>query len=188
MNFLNIIRYGLYGKTGDESSRSKRSVLWLSLVIGALYSIYYVLLAAGDHQPSSTRWLFVPPSQFYWAASAYITPLIPVLTYIATETSRRIMGGNKGHGSGVHWAQLGPAYLAPLLVFYLIPEVIIYTVFGFDSLAASIRILGALFAFTVFVRFIQILARLYPGQRIRIIIATLLAALAQSLPAVILIR
>lgn len=135
-----------------------------------------------------SRGLIIGPRGFYGACSIYIGPLVFILTGIVCVTSRQVMARSQPLGLGVYWGSVGPAYIGPVLICLVLPEWVSYGVGGFALLKLVTPFCGALTILTIFTLVFRALKRLHFNDLRRALAATCLAAIAQGIPASLLIR
>lgn len=112
------------------------NLLWLS---GAVWALFCAWLWSAGHAPSRT---FVPiPRELYYAAQAlFVIPLLLMQWKLATWLAARLGGSvPKVLASG-----MAEALAVPLLVLFLLPDLVSYGLFGFGSLGKLVRVTAPL--------------------------------------------
>ncbi len=161
-----------------------------ALLLGLAYATLYGWLAADGHQPSMTRGLPMAAESYYRAAALFALPLVLALTALVVLTVHIL--GNRSAKTiaptrvAVH--VFGLTYAAPLLVAYLIPDLVAYGIFGFDALGTLIRYSGMVAVIWVAVLTFGNIRAVYGVRPVRAALTTLAAALLQGIPAALLLR
>ena len=111
----------------------------LLVIAGLVWALFCVALAGGGHAPSR---VFVPiPRHVYFAAqAAFVVPLLALqwklCSWVVERTSRALGGRAEGTELADDLAQ---ALAWPLLVCFLLPDVIAYELRGFAALGMLVR-------------------------------------------------
>ena len=161
-----------------------------ALLLGTAYAALYGWLSANGHRPSMTRGLPISADAYYGAAALYSAPLVLALMFSVVLTVHGL--ARTAAKPPIHWHQalhvFGMSYAIPLLTIYLIPDLVTYGAFDFAALAAIIRYTGPLAALWVATVTYKSVRTLYGTSRGRALASTLTAALAQAIPAAVLLR
>jgi hypothetical protein len=101
-----------------------------------VWSMFCLLLFAGGHAPSFAL-VPVPRESYYLAQAVFVFPVTLGLWWLMGVVVTRIVGG-PSH-SEVVFSLVGYAYAAPMLFAFLLVDVVIYGVSGFEALGRYIR-------------------------------------------------
>ena len=160
-----------------------------ALLLGLVYSLFMSLLASGGHQPASNQGLPFDGSQYYSIARWYVPILFPVLALIVSGICHGWARLNaKGHPFGLSVHIFGCAYAAPILVLYVIPDLIIFLVLGHEALSLYGLIYAPFAVVIVVVRVYQGLVKGLGCTRQTARFVTFLAGVMQAFPASFLLR
>ena len=171
----------------DEEVPRLNVAHWAVLVWGATYSALYTALAIGGHAPTMRKALPVEAEVYYGWAAVYVVPLCFALTWLVGAVGDRCAGGSsKGWRFGVR--TLGVAYVAPLFWWFVVPDLIVFSVAGFDALPMAMRVTAPAALLVVLFRTYSIIRVAYDVGRGRAVVMMLGSAMAQLLPAAILVR
>ncbi len=123
--------------------------VWPVLFAGVVWATFCVWLALDGREPS-----FVgnplPPAQYYWWQAGFVTPLL--LVSVALFAGLCHTGASWFGGDGTFTKTLGGvgyAYAVPLVVVFLIPDVVMYRLGGFAELPHLLRVSGPVTALWV---------------------------------------
>lgn len=159
------------------------------LMLGACWATFSAWLAADGHQPTMDRGLPMPAERYYAIAALYLVPLCLLLTgltgAVAHGAARRLGGGGSMRAT---IGAVGPAYALPLLVLYLIPDMVAYAVAGRGALALMVRFALPLAVVAVTLRTVQALKAVHGLGNGRALAAALVAAVVQAVPFALLVR
>lgn len=125
---------------------SPRDGLLPVLVLGALYAGFSLLLHLGGHAPSVTL-VPIPRARYYLWQSAFIAPLFVALWLIYSGVAHelcRIAGGRGAFRSTL--AVIGLGYAVPLALLFVVPDLLVYLVFGHGALGKAMRLYAPLSA------------------------------------------
>jgi len=159
------------------------------LVLGVVWAGFAAWLAADGHQPTMARGLPVPADRYYATAAMYLAPLwlaLTLLTAAVAHGAARMLGGSGRWRSTL--SAVGPAYTLPLLVVYLIPDIVVYATVGHGGLAVVLRFGLPLAVAGVTVRTTQAVSAAHGLGIRRALVAALVAGLVQAAPFGLLIR
>ena len=159
--------------------------IWLT---GTCWAVLCVMLASGGHMPSRTLVPIV--REHYYAAQAFfVTPLLAFLWLLCatvTAVTARALGGRGNWTTTANC--VGVALAVPLLLLFLLPDLIAYQLLGFPALrllvlvTAPLSFLGSLALSTFMLR----ISHGLPSGRAGI--AATAGVLAQSLVGAVLLR
>jgi hypothetical protein len=103
---------------------------------GATWAALCLLLARGGHAPSVTLMPIAPERYYLWQA-AFVVPVLAAQWLASAGLAHRAA---KGKGSFTSMASaLGPALAGPLIVAFLVPDLVAYAWGGFDALKILVR-------------------------------------------------
>ncbi|MBK7580448.1 MAG: hypothetical protein IPI67_09610 [Myxococcales bacterium] len=133
------------GATLDQIAAypSPRAALIAVAGTGAAWSMLSALLWAGGHAPSRVL-LPVPREIYYLAQAAFVIPIL-LTCYCVLAVVGHTLAVRLG-GSGARrttFACLGFAYALPLLFCLVVPDLVVYGLWGFPALKSVVRITGA---------------------------------------------
>jgi hypothetical protein len=153
---------------------------WL-LVGGLCWAGLCLLLAAGGHAPSRV-FLPIPREHYYLWQAAFVTPLLFLLWWVASRISHAAARGLGGVGSQKDSAQaLALALAVPIVVGLVMPDLVVYLVFGFPALARLIPWTAPLSALVTIALAAWALARSHRLATGRALAAALAGVLVQAL-------
>ena len=127
-------------------ARAPAGGLFAVLTLAGTYSTFCLVLWASGHAPSRPgAFGLIPAEGYYLAQAAFLPLLFPLLWLIlggAAHVVARAMGGRGDLRAGL--AALGFAYGAPLTLAYVLPDLLVFLVFGFDAMVTGMRLYGPL--------------------------------------------
>lgn len=168
---------------------SPRFGLGCGLLLGATWAALAAALAAGGHRPSMTRGLPVAADDYYAIAALYLAPLWVGLTALTAAVAHAVARGLGGHGvMPASLGAIGAAYALPLWLVFVLPDVAVFALAGHAALGVAMRITGPIALGWVTVRTVQAIGAVHGIGRGRALIAALVAAVAQAVPAALLVR
>ena len=128
---------------------------WTGLVavttMGVMYTVLMWVLATSKSMPSYTRGLITEPAVYYKTAALYIFPLLVFLWFLFTATAHGVaksLGGKASFETSM--GALGVAYSVPILLFFVIPDLLLMAVGGHELLTASVRYTASLTGLSLF--------------------------------------
>ena len=158
-------------------------------ILGLTYSVFFTLLAIGGHQPSNTTGLPFDAETYYHTAAWYMPVLFPALVFLIAGICHgwsRMNGQNRAFSLSVHL--FGFAYSAPLLLFYVLPDLMVYLVMGHAELGRFTLFYAPVAVILVIIRMHNLLVAGLGASRQAARFVTFLAGVAQAFPASLLIR
>lgn len=153
---------------------------------GMGYSALYLILSLAGHQPSMVRGIPVDPSIYYGCAAAYALPLCFCLAWLVGSTADAASGRRRGWRFG--FRAFSGGYAGPMLWCFIVPDLVTYAVAGFDALSLVMRVTGPLAVSLILVRTYVVSRSIYDVRPLRCVLMTAAAALAQLVPAALLLR
>lgn len=108
-------------------------------VSGAAWSALTLLLHFAGHAPSVTL-VPIPRSEYYLWQSLFVVPLLLCLWLLAASVAHglsRLFAAPQPFSRTA--TVLGFSYAAPLLVFFILPDFVIYATLGFEALSRAAR-------------------------------------------------
>ncbi len=105
--------------------------------LGATYAAFSALLHAGGVSARAV-WLPIEPGHYYLAQAVFVAPLMAALSAVFTVVVRALSGGGAVSFREA-FAALAPAYAWPLLILFVIPDLVVYLAFGHAALAKAMR-------------------------------------------------
>lgn len=109
---------------------------------GLVYGMFVLWMYLAGHQPSFTG-NPIPAEQYYLWQAAFLAPWLLVVWVAFASTAH---GLARALGSTAGWrataAPLGFVLAVPLVLGYLLPEMVAFGLFGHDALVAAMRITG----------------------------------------------
>jgi hypothetical protein len=162
----------------------------VAAALGVAHIALYSWLAADGHQPTMTRGLLLPAEEYYAYAAFFAGPLtIALCMLVAIVAHLGARGASPvplSYRHAVH--AFGLAYSVPLLMAYVLPELLVYGLSGFEALGPAMRVYAPIAVLWVFVLVVWGLRAVYGASTIRSITTALAAAVAQGIPAALLLR
>ena len=149
-----------------ERERVGLGAAWV-LALGVLHALFCLLLDAGGHAPSRVL-LPIPRERYYLAQAAFVLPLylgLWLLAGLSAHSLARALGG-RGKLRGT-LAAMGPAYAAPLIVAFVLPDLLLFALLGFEALGRAMRVyapLAALLALAACALAVEAGARVEKGR------------------------
>lgn len=110
-------------------------------IAGAIWAGLCLRLAADGHAPSVT---LVAIPRYYLAQAGFVVPVL-LAQWLATAGIANLV--TKARFIALA-AALGPALAAPLVVIFLVPDLVAYALVGFDALGKLVRITAPLMLLT----------------------------------------
>lgn len=157
--------------------------------LGICHTILLLQLAADGHQPSSAKMLPTEAGNYYQLAAYYISALYFVLWGIFTGTIRQLIPAEKQRqNSRQLWTQVGCAYAIPLTMCMIVPEIIVYQLWGHAALKYTFLIGGLITVILQNTLITISVKRLHSVSTTRALGVTLVGYFCQALPATMLIR
>ena len=111
------------------------------LATGALcagYSAFSLLLFLSG-APARAVWLPIEPSAYYLAQAVFVWPLFALLTVVFTATVRATANPSALGTFRESYDALAQAYAWPLLLCFVIPDVVAFLIVGQAGLAKAMR-------------------------------------------------
>lgn len=132
----------------------------MQMMLGAslLYAAFCTLLYMDAQQPSFTG-IPIPAEHYYFAQTLFIIPLLLLGWRVFTAITARIAPVPSDRRLALN-ELLGRAYGAPLILLYLLPDLIVYHLYGFDALAPAMRIYAPLCLIAILILSTRALRRL----------------------------
>jgi hypothetical protein len=159
------------------------------LLVGGVWALFSAALAFGGEAPSVTL-VPIPKAHYYAAQALFAVPLFWLLWGVLTQVAHRLataFGGSVDGRSGAA-AMLGHAYAAPMIALFLVPDILVYGVFGHAGLARFMKFYAPLGPLVALALGSAGLARAYGLGRGRAFVTALCAFLAQALVGAPLLR
>jgi hypothetical protein len=154
--------------------------LWL-VVAGLSWALLCLLLAAGGHAPSRV-FLPIPRERYYLWQAGFVTPHLLCLGWIASRVSHAAARGLGGVGTQKDSAQaLALALSVPIVLGLVVPDLVVYLVFGFSALARLIPWTAPLSALATIALAAWALGRAHRLATGRALVAALAGVLVQAL-------
>ena len=171
-----------------NASQSRPSANYkLTLLTGSSWSLLYTLLHYGGHSPSSLKGVVFFGESYYAFAAAVVCPLLFLLSFIVVSTIK-VSCRLSHYPFALCWNRLHRAYVGPLLVCLVLPEISVYLTKGFVGLNTFAPYFGGLAASVIAVSVYRA-ARAFAEVSVgRALCATTLSAVLQGLPAGALLR
>lgn len=166
-----------------------RLALGAGLLLGLTWAGLLAGLAAEGREPSMQRMLPVSADRYYAAAAIYVAPLCVLLTIWTAAVAHgmgRVLGGSGRWPTSL--SAVGLAYALPLWLLFVVPDTAAWLIAGFEALPRVMRFTGPLAVGCVLVRCVQAMRAVHALSAPRAIAAALVAAIAQGIPAALLIR
>ncbi|MGM0556719.1 MAG: hypothetical protein ACQEVA_10115 [Myxococcota bacterium] len=112
------------------------------LVCALVYSSFVLWMYLAGHQPSFTG-NPIPAAEYYLWQAGFLPVWLPMAWALSASVAHGLSRvGQSGASWGATAAPLGFALGVPLVFAYLVPEMIVFGVFGHDALVAAMRITG----------------------------------------------
>lgn len=162
----------------------------LGVVIGTglLWAALSVALHAGGHAPSATL-VPIPREQYYLWQAFFVTPLVVAQWLVLSATAQGVARALGGRGEwGTTARGLAVAFALPLLVLFVLPDLLVYAIAGFDALASGMRIYGPAAAFVVLVGSTRVVGHVHDVSLPRAFVAALAGLVLQAVVAAPLLR
>lgn len=112
-------------------------------IAGAIWAGLCLRLAADGHAPSVTL-VAIPRGHYYLAQALFVVPVL-LAQWLATAGIAQLV--TKARFVALA-AALGPALAAPLVVVFLVPDLVAYALVGFGALGKLVRITAPLVVLT----------------------------------------
>ena len=109
---------------------------WTLLVYALVYSGFCFLLDAGGHRPS-----FGALIERHYLLQAVLIPPAVLVTWLVNATVANAIGGGDRRAT---LDALAPAIALPMLVLFVLPDLIVYLTLGFEALGKAARVIGPL--------------------------------------------
>lgn len=158
------------------------------LVAGAIWAALCLLLYRAGHAPSRAL-VPIARADYYLYQACFVVPLLLAQWRLASAVAQRVARALGGHGAASLLSdRLAPALALPLILLFLVPDLLAYAWLGFGALAKLVRITAPLsFAGSVWLgsRAVRRVHALGGG---RAFAAALLGVLAQALLGGVLLR
>lgn len=123
----------------SEADRRESKGALAVVAAGLLWAALCAVLAADGRAPTVTL-LPVPRERYYAAQALFVVPVLLGQWWIASQVSWRL--ARRLGGTGTWAGTLGPmgwALALPLLVFFLLPDLVVYLTAGFEGLGRVVR-------------------------------------------------
>jgi hypothetical protein len=166
----------------------KRAGATAVLAAGLLWSLLCGLLAAGEHAPSVTL-LPIPRQSYYAFQAVVVVPLLFLLWRIcATVADRtaRALGG--GAPAGASLGGIGLALGVPLCAAMIVPDLIVYGLYGFSALARLVRITAPVAAIVTLLWATLVIRGIHRLSAFRSLVAAFAGVVAQGVVGGIVLR
>jgi hypothetical protein len=149
----------------------------LVLIYALVYSGFCFLLDAGGHRPSFGALV----ERHYLLLAVLLLPAAFVIWLLHSATAQAMARALGGGGTlRDTMVAIGPAYALPMLLLFVLPDLITYLAFGFDALGKVVRVfapLALLCRIVVGTRAVMASHSISPG---RALLAELIALLAEG--------
>lgn len=147
-------------------------------VLGALYALFSALLYAKGITPRAT-WLPIAPERYYLAQALFVLPLFFLLAIIFVRVIRFAVG--RETDARAMFEGLAPRYAWPITICFLIPDMIVFLIWGHESLAPAMRYYGPLAPTLIVIACARWLRREARVTGMRATLATLAALFTQAI-------
>jgi hypothetical protein len=143
-----------------DGACANRTYLALLVLSSLPWSALLVVLTLFGHAPSGPLFIPVPRDLYYVVEALLVAPLLVVSTALAAWASAFALPAAR-HGAGaprvsvdgrVWRASVGAAVSTSTLLALVIPDAILWALFGFETLAVAIRVLAPLSALLMWIR------------------------------------
>jgi hypothetical protein len=154
----------------------------------ALVGAYVALSLVLAWQGAEPRRLLLPVPHYYVFQAVILYPLFVLLVALFVEITRRVSGVGPRDDAPDAWVDvLAPAYAWPLLAAFVIPDLVVTLVWGFERLAAAMRFYAPVAPLLVLVGAVRGARRLGASWP-RACLASLAGLVAQALAGSLVLR
>lgn len=146
--FLAILRSPRTAIADVAARGAQREGLSAILVLGVLHAGFSLLLYWGGHAPRRGIPGFAREPHYLWQA-IFIIPLYLLLFGLGALVTHGL--ARKFSGSGSRQASLavfGVAYAIPMIVFFIVPDIIVFLTLGFSFMGKAMRFYAPIAALT----------------------------------------
>ncbi|MRG95752.1 hypothetical protein [Polyangium spumosum] len=140
--FLDVLRgprAAMAGVAARADAREGRSVM---LVLGATHGLFSLLLYLSGHAPRFGL-PGLDPGRHYLFQALFAVPLYLVLFWIgggvAHALARRLSASGGAGSRGASLAVFGVSYAAPMMLLFLLPDIVVHLAFGFSAIGKAMR-------------------------------------------------
>lgn len=139
LSFLAVCRNPRLALVDIAERGDVRDGLTAMLILGAVHAVFSLLLYCTGHAPRMGIPGFGRENHYLWQAM-FVIPLYQALFWIGGLVSHSI--AHRLSGSGRRDASLavfGVAYAVPMTVLFLVPDIAVFGILGFDSIGKAMR-------------------------------------------------
>lgn len=111
--------------------------------LGAVYAAFSFLLYRAGVAPRAV-WLPIDPPAYYLAQALFVAPLFVLLTVLYVAVVRAVLPARAEVGFRAAYFRLAPAYAWPLLVLFVVPDLLVFLSQGHAALPRAMRYYGPL--------------------------------------------
>ncbi|NUO47332.1 MAG: hypothetical protein HOV80_00600 [Polyangiaceae bacterium] len=122
---------------------SIRSPLVALVSLGVVYALFSFLLYRAEVVPRALL-LPIDPKSYYLAQTFFVGPLMALLAFVFSYVIYVVAAPSITVRQSDMFRWFAPAYAWPLLVLFVIPDLVVFLVLGHGSLAKAMRIYAPL--------------------------------------------
>jgi len=112
------------------------------LTCGGVWAGFCLLLWRDGHAPSRVL-VPLPSANYYLAQALFVVPLLLVCWAVLSVVAHFLARALGGRGAlRATFATLGASYAVPLLLAFVLPDLVVYASFGFEALGKLVRVTG----------------------------------------------
>ena len=109
------------------------------LVLGAVHAGFSLILHLAGYAPRMGIPGFGRENHYLWQAF-FVFPLYLALFWVGGLVTHGVARGFSGSGSrDASFAVFGVAYAAPMIMLFLVPDILVFEIFGFNAIGKAMR-------------------------------------------------
>jgi len=156
-------------------------------LLGSTYSLFSVLLHRSGAVPRAVL-IPIDPQHYYLAQAIFVGPLFVLLAFVFTFVTRALAGDRSDVSLRRAFEALAPTYAWPLLVLFVLPDLVVFLAAGHAALAPAMRYYAPLAPLAIIAFATASARKLFGVGVLRAALATTAALFAQALVGAPLLR
>lgn len=147
--------------------------------LGVSYAVFSFLLQRAGASARAV-WLPIAPESYYGAQALFVAPLFVGLAAIFTLVTRAVAAPRQEVSFRDAFESLAPAYAWPILLAFVLPDLVAFHVVGFAGLGKAMRLYAPLMPVLVMIATTIRARALFGVSQVRAFAATFAGLVAQG--------
>lgn len=164
-----------------------RSPVYALVALGAVYAVFSFLLYRADIEPRAVL-LPIDPKRYYLAQTFFVGPLMALLAFVFSYVIYVVAAPSITVRQSDMFRWFAPVYAWPLLLLFVVPDLVVFLVLGHGSLAKAMRLYAPLAPIVIAVVAMRQARVHLEAGRLRAVAAAILGLLVQGALGAIVLR